>query len=82
MKITVESTTKIVDLFIDGAKIPARIWEGATDNGTPVHVFITRIAPTVPLPLSDQIEREFGLELQECRPPSAVIAAIPLRLIL
>ncbi len=82
MKITLESTTKIVDLFIDGAKVPARIWEGVTETGTPVHAFITRIAPTIPLPLSDQVEKEFGLQLQECRPPSAVIEAIPLRLIL
>lgn len=82
MKITLESTTKIVDLFIDGAKVPARIWEGTTDTGTPVHAFITRIAPTVQLPLPDQVEKEFGLQLQECRPPSPDIAAIPLRLIL
>ncbi len=82
MKITLESTTKIVDLFIDGAKVPARIWEGATETGTPVHAFITRMAPTIQMPLPDQVEREFGLQLQECRPPSPHIEAIPLRLIL
>ena len=40
MKITIESTSKIVSL--NG--IPARIWEGETENGIKVHCFISRIA--------------------------------------
>lgn len=40
MKITIENTSKIVSL--NG--IPARIWEGETENGIKVHCFISRIA--------------------------------------
>ena len=40
MKITIESTDKIV--YLNG--IPARIWEGETASGICVHCFITRIA--------------------------------------
>ena len=40
MKVTLESTTKIVEL--NG--VQARIWEGTTEGGIRVHAFITRIA--------------------------------------
>ena len=76
MKITIESTTKVVDL--DG--IPARIWEGKTDSGIPVHCFITRIA----VDKDDEVANEqFRRELAECKPPSAEVEKVyPLRMIL
>lgn len=40
MTITIKSTTKMVEL--NG--VPARIWEGETESGIPVHCYITRIA--------------------------------------
>jgi hypothetical protein len=40
MKVTIESTSKIVEL--NG--VPARVWEGTTDSGIKVHCFVTRIA--------------------------------------
>lgn len=73
MKITVESTTKIVHL--NG--VPARIWEGQTESGIPVHCYITRIAVD-----KDQDASEFEKELQEHRAPSPEVQAIPLRMIL
>ena len=73
MKITVESTTKIVQF--NG--LPARIWEGETETGIPVHVFITRIAVA-----READTGQFEHELQECRPPSAEIAAYPMRIVL
>lgn len=74
MKITVESTTKTVEL--NG--VPARVWEGETASGIPVHCFITRIAVAREADCS-----EFERELQEHRPPvNPDVAAIPLRLIL
>lgn len=87
MKITIESTEKIVTLVMpkDGVKteIPARIWEGHTDSGIPVHCFVTRIAPTV----EDTEENkkkfvQFERELMEQRKPSTDVYEIPLRLIL
>lgn len=73
MKITVTSTTKIVHL--NG--VPARIWEGRTDTGIAVHCYVTRIAVGEGHDVS-----QFEAELQECRKPSAEIAALPLRMVL
>ena len=40
VKLQIESTSKVVEF--NG--VPARIWEGHTESGIPVHCFITRIA--------------------------------------
>jgi hypothetical protein len=73
MKITVESTTKIVSL--DG--MPCRVWEGTTEHGIPIHCFIPRIGVA-----KDQDASQFEAELKEQRTPSAEVQAIPLRMIL
>jgi hypothetical protein len=73
MKIEIESTTKIVTL--NG--VPARIWEGKTANGTPVHCYVTRIAVS-----GDADASELERELLEQRPPTLEIQEIPLRMIL
>lgn len=77
MKITIENTTKIVELCIDGRLVPARIWEGRTESGIPVHCYVTRIAVH-----KDEDAAGFERELKEQRAPSAAVEAIPLRLIL
>ena len=78
MKISLESTTKIVILKAGaGAEVPARIWEGHTESGIPVHAYITRLAVD-----KDEDTSQFEQELQEHRAPSPEIEAIPLRLIL
>ncbi len=66
MKVTLESTTQMTTL--NG--IPARIWEGHTDTGIAVHAYVTRIAVA-----SDADTSQFEKELQECRAPSAKVAA-------
>jgi len=80
MKITLESTSKIVmlkpDKLSDG--VPARIWEGQTESGIKVHCFITRIAVNKNEPRI----HEFENELEEQNPPSAEIESIPSRLVL
>lgn len=73
MQIQIESTTKIVNL--NG--VPARIWEGHTASGIPVHCYVTRIAVANGQP-SEQFERE----LQEQRMPSVEVRTIPAALIL
>ena len=87
MKVTIESTEKIVELEVRNgsrvASIPARIWEGHTESGIPVHVFVTRISPTIEdIPVNRDKFGEFERELKEQRKPSVSMAAIPLRLIL
>jgi hypothetical protein len=77
MKITVESTTKVVELETLKGTVPARIWEGTTDSGIPVHVFITRIGVH-----ESQDQTQFEKELKTCRTPSAEVCAFPLRMIL
>jgi hypothetical protein len=65
MKVTLESTTKIVE--VNG--VPARCWEGKTDSGIPVIALITRIAVPNGHP-TEQFERE----LLEQRPPTAELS--------
>jgi hypothetical protein len=60
MKITIESTTKIVE--VNG--VPARVWEGKTDTGIELHCFVTRIAVN-----KTDDASQFEKELLECRPP-------------
>ena len=73
MKIEIESTEKIVEL--NG--VPARVWDGKTSSGIPVHCFVTRISPQT----HDNIE-QFEQELQEQKPPTPEIEAYSLRMIL
>ena len=81
MKITIHSTDKITTLEDPkGGVLQARVWEGETESGTPVHCFITRISPTIPR--DDPRQEEFVRELQECRAPSVQVQGIPLKMIL
>jgi hypothetical protein len=73
VKIQIKSTTKIVQL--NG--VPARIWEGETESGIPVHCYVTRIQVQKDLDAS-----QFERELQEHAKPSVDIQGIPLHLIL
>ena len=79
MKVTLESTTKIVGLRPEGSDVtvPARVWEGTTESGIPVHAYITRIGVD-----RGEDASQFERELQECRVPSAEVEAIPVRLVL
>lgn len=82
MKVTLESTQAVVQVQLrhDGPSMPARVWEGTTEDGTPCFAFIVRIAPAIPEPLPAAIAEEFGRQLQECRQPT--VPGIPLRLII
>jgi hypothetical protein len=76
MKITLESTTKLVEL--NG--VPARIWEGLTEAGVPIVAFVTRVAVHENRPAAEH--EVLRRELQECRAPSIDVEAIPHRLVL
>lgn len=73
MKIIIESTEKLVT--ING--VPARVWEGHTESGIPVHAFVTRIAAPADADCS-----QFERELQEHGPMSTDVEAYPPRLVL
>jgi hypothetical protein len=77
MKITIENTSKVVTLQINGVEVPARIWEGVSEGGVPVMAYVTRI--TAPRN-ADCIE--FERALKEVTAPSAEAAVIPLKMIL
>jgi len=68
MKITIESTTQIVDL---NNGVQARIWEGTTESGIAVHCFVTRIAVH-----KHDDASQFERELQTHRPPSPVLDGV------
>lgn len=82
MKITIESTSKMVELVVgvQRARVPARVWQGETDGGVPVQVFVTRIAPEIPP--DDSRQADFERELLRQADPRATVEAIPLRLII
>jgi hypothetical protein len=73
MKITIENTTKRVTL--NG--LPARIWEGTTESGIPVHCFISRIGIA-----KDADATQFEKELEATRAPSPDIESYPARMVL
>jgi hypothetical protein len=84
MKITIESTSKIVTLQRASGEVPARVWQGYTESGIPVQVFVTLISPEVPKsdPDIDAKTAEFERDLKRVADPRPSIEAIPLRLIL
>jgi hypothetical protein len=79
MKAKLESTSKVVNLAPspNSHTIPARIWEGVTESGIPFTAFVTRV-----MVARDQDNRQFETELEETKVSSALVAALPLRLIL
>jgi hypothetical protein len=76
MKITIESTSKVVTVN----ELPVRIWEGETESGIPIHCYVTRVA--VDEGLAPGAYKVFEAELAEQKKPSAKVEAIPLRMIL
>lgn len=81
MKITIESTSKIVLLQCGDNYVHARVWQGESESGIPVQVFITRVAPEIPQdhPDVDKLTVEFERDLKRQADPRPSIEAIPLR---
>lgn len=75
MKITVTNTDKIVNL--NG--VPARVWEGESEQGVPVYCFITRIA--IQGNVKEHIE-QFEAELKQVAEPSAEAQSFPTKMII
>lgn len=84
MKVTIESTSKIVTLILDGREVPARVWQGHTESGIPVQCFVTRIAPEISKgdPRIDELTAEFERDLKRQADPRPSLDPIPLRLII
>lgn len=77
MKITIESTDKIVTIVKGGVQIEARLWEGETDSGIPVQCLVARIAAP-----SSADQSQFMAELREQKPPTPESQAFPLRMLI
>ena len=77
MKITIESTEQMHELLVDRAKVPARLWQGKTESGIPVHCFVTLIAA----PQSEDLG-QFERELRAHAPPREAFKSIPFRMVL
>lgn len=84
MRITIENTARMVTLEINGADVPARIWQGTTEDGTPVHCYVTRIVPEVPKsdPRIEELTAAFERELHRTADARATVLAIPLRMVI
>lgn len=63
MKVTIEPTDEIV--MTDG--VPCRVWDGTTERGTKVLVFVRAIA--VPTLTCSEEEMKDLVELQQCDEP-------------
>ena len=64
MKITIEPTTQIIDY--QGTR--CRVWEGTTDSGARVHLFIPRVAVSNDEPA--HVQEMFARELEEQKAPT------------
>lgn len=75
MRLVIESTETVTEL--DGVEV--RLWEGTTETGRPVKVFVRRIAADDPA-----AQAELERELRESDEPGEMRASrvIPLRMIL
>jgi hypothetical protein len=76
VKMQLESTSKIVELE-PGEVMRCRIWEGTSEQGTPIVAMVVRVAAR-----SDHDQAELQRDLLSTRPPSAEVAAWPARMIL
>lgn len=72
MKITIEPTDQIIEF--NGQ--PCRVWEGHDDAGTPVSMFVARVAVSMDAPAEAQLR--FVRALEETRAPTV---AWPSRLV-
>jgi len=78
MRVTLDNTDKIVELQLaPNTFVLARVWEGHTENGIPCHAYIVRIAVDKQADAS-----EFARDLEEMRPATPAIAALPARLVI
>lgn len=73
MRVTIDSTSELVRIEVDGHIVPARRWEGATDSGIPVVAYLTRISPQTRHP---GVEAQFAAELVAVRAPNDVTPGI------
>lgn len=81
MELIIRPTDKVVELVTEnGSVVPARIWQGKTSTGIPLHVYITRVAVDRTRPEHELAE--FERALKETEPMRADVRSIPLRLIL
>jgi len=77
MKITIESTTQIVECQTESGTVQCRVWEGVTEGGVKVACLVPRIAAH-----KDEDLSQFERELKEQLAPTLGLAVFPLRMIL
>lgn len=78
MRLTLEPTTRIVEITTDnGDIVPGRVWQGTTEFGVEVVAVITRVATAV-----ENDQAEFQATLTPQRPGRAAVEAFPMRMVL
>lgn len=76
MKVTLESTSKILTLATPDGSIPVRIWQGKTGNGLDVIAYIVEIR-SLRLNQDWILQEEQGDELAHIEPSPEVLALFP-----
>lgn len=72
MKILLESTSAFVTLDTPDGSVPARLWEGTTASGVPLHAYVVRV-------FANNLDHAAELEgemLTEQREPSPQVLAL------
>ena len=44
MRVRLESTDRVVEVILDGGRVPGRVWQGQTESGIEVVAVVTSIA--------------------------------------
>jgi hypothetical protein len=75
MRVTLESTSKIVTLATPDGSVPVRVWEGRTDRGVDVVAYVSEIR-SLHLNQDWMLKDEQGDELAHREPSPEVLALI------
>lgn len=55
MKLIIEPTPGLHDIKFNDVTVPARLWVGVTDKGTPIEAYVICIVPPSDVDAKDQI---------------------------
>lgn len=80
MKVTLQSTDRLVEFELAGSRVPVRVWQGETDSGTPVHAYVAYLVPEIDD--LDPRHAEFEHELLQHTGARATVRELPIRMVI
>ena len=55
MKIEIAPTSEMLNVKLNGVDVPARVWVGSTDKGTPVEAYVVSVVPLCGESIEDEV---------------------------